>query len=70
VDLDVAIADVANLGETWALVSAASEIDAWRKARALLPQGGAAVVAEARRLAGDWSYPGDAIDRIVVALPA
>jgi hypothetical protein len=68
VDLDADVEDMANLGETWALVEAASEVDAWRKARALFAQSG--VVAEARRLAGEWTYPGDALDRIAAALPA
>jgi hypothetical protein len=69
-DLDRLLSDIAGLGETWALVEATSELDATVKARTLRAQGGAAVVAEARRLAGEWNYPGDAIDRIVAALPA
>lgn len=69
-DLDKTLADIANIGETWCIVEASTPVDAWRKARALRSQGGAVVVAEARRLAGEWNYPEDALDRIVAALPA
>lgn len=69
-DLDAVLADIANLGETWVVVEATTEVGAARKARTLRAQGGAACVAEVRNLAAEWTYPGDALDRIVSALPA
>lgn len=69
-DLDTVLADVANLGETWVVVEATSDVGAARKARTLRAQGGAACVAEVRRLAAEWTYPADALNRIVAALPA
>lgn len=69
-DLDAVLTDISNLGETWVVVEATTEVGAARKARALRAQGGAACVAEARRLAAEWTYPGDALNRVAAALPA
>ena len=71
-DLDVVLADVGSLGETWCLVEATSEIRAARKARTLRAQGGAACVAEVRRLGDEWTCIMDGRDGVaalVAALP-
>lgn len=72
-NLNSVVGDLANLGETWCIVEARSQVDAATKARALMAQGGAAVVAEVRRLADEWNYPVNGVDAlavIVTALPA
>ncbi len=72
-DLDAVLADVGSLGETWCLVEATSEIRAARKARTLRAQGGAACVAEVRRLGDEWTCTMDGRDGVaalVAALPA
>jgi hypothetical protein len=71
-DLGAVLADVGSLGETWCLVEATSEIRAARKARTLRAQGGAACVAEVRRLGDEWTCAMDGRDGVaalVAALP-
>ena len=71
-DLDTVLADVAHLGETWCLIEATSEIRAARKARTLRAQGGAACVAEVRRLGDEWVCTmgeRDGVAALVAALP-